>query len=256
MARAHIGGAQAGTCAPKRMQRVAFLARFCSKSQPVETAKNRSNPVYGDRMQTSPRRRPTHSAVRSAAALFLAVGALSGCSAVPAPAPTDSAAPVPAATSAPTETPPIFASNEEALAAAKAAYSNYLAAGDTAGEIGSDSWKNYLSLTTGSEFAGVIKAREKMQENGWSFTGTTTFDSMAVQSSRALRDGSWEIRAYLCLDLSESDMVDDSGTSQINPDRQLRSPMIAVFVTPDENSHQLLISESPIWTGSNFCSSH
>ncbi|TFD73825.1 hypothetical protein [Cryobacterium gelidum] len=170
-----------------------------------------------------------------------------------APAPSNTAEPVAVATAAPTEAPPVFASNDEALAAAKSAYANYLTAGDAAGAIGSDSWNNYLSLTTSSETVGVVKAREKMKENGWSFTGTTTFDSMVIQSSNALPDGSWEIRAYLCLDLSGSGMVDTSGASQTKPDRQLRSPMVVVFVAPKEKSHQLLISESPIWSGSNFC---
>ncbi|MDJ0339480.1 hypothetical protein [Cryobacterium sp. PH31-O1] len=220
----------------------------------METAKNRSNPVYGDRMQTSPRRRPTHSAVRSAAALFLAVGALSGCSAVPAPAPTDSAAPVPAATSAPTETPPIFASNEEALAAAKAAYSNYLAAGDTAGEIGSDSWIGFLALSTGTEHDATVQSKELMKERGWSFIGVTRFDSMTVQSSRPLADSTWEIRTYLCLDLRDTDTVNEAGDSVVKENGSLRSPMVVVFVTANANSNQLLISESPIWSGSDFCS--
>jgi hypothetical protein len=189
--------------------------------------------------------------VRAAAALFFFVGTLSGC--VAAPAPSNTAEPVAVATPVPTEAPPVFASNDEALAAATAAYANYLAAGDGAGAVGSDSWNSYLSLTTNSERTGVVKAREKMKENGWSFTGTTTFDSMVIQSSNAMPDGSWEIRAYLCLDLSGSGMVNTSGASQINPDRQLRSPMVVVFVAPKEKSHQLLISESPIWSGSNFC---
>ena len=93
-----------------------------------------------------------------------------------------------------------------------------------------------------------------MDEEGWSFTGVAVFDSMTIQSSQALADSTWEIRTYLCLDLSASDTVDRSGISVLDSDRAVRSPMIVVFVTPDTNSQQLLISESPIWSGSNFCS--
>jgi hypothetical protein len=196
---------------------------------------------------------PRHKALRTTAGLLLAITTLTGCTATAAP--TDTATPTTPAATSTTTTPPTFASNDEALAAAKAAYTHYLTAGDSAGAIGTDSWNNYLSLTTGSEHAGVLEAREKMRTNGWSFTGATTFDSMVIQSSGTLPDGAWEIRAYLCLDLSTSDMVDNFGVSQINPGRQLRSPMVVVFVSSQENPDQLLISESPIWSGSNFCSS-
>jgi hypothetical protein len=183
--------------------------------------------------------------------LVLAAGTLTGCA--DASTPTQTTRPA-ASTPEASQHPPIFASNDEALAAAQAAYTKYLTAGDTAGAIGTESWNTYLSLTTGSEHAGVLKARETMRENGWSFTGTTTFDSMVIQSSNALPDGSWEIRAYLCLDLSGSDMVDNSGVSRINHGRQRRSPMVVVFVSSQDSPEQLLISESPIWSGSNFCS--
>ncbi|TFD68842.1 hypothetical protein [Cryobacterium ruanii] len=204
-------------------------------------------------MRIPPRRRREYRVVLTAFLLLLAVGTLSGCSAAPAPTPSNTAVPVPTATAAPTETPPVFASNDEALAAAKAAYTKYLSLGDSAGATDSDSWEEYLSLTTGTEHDGAAQVGKLMEEKGWSFTGVTLFDSMTIQSSRALPDSTWEIRTYLCLDLSSSDTVNDAGDSVIKNDEP-RSPMIVVFVTPDKNSRQLLISESPIWSGSNFCS--
>ena len=202
-------------------------------------------------MQNPPRRRPLHSAVSTAGVLFLAVAMASGCSA--APAPSGTSVPVAEATAASTETPPVFASNEEALAAAEAAYANYLAAGDAAGPTGSDSWDEYAALTTGTEQNDVVEARSLMDQNGWSFTGTTSFDSMTVQTAQRLADSRWEIRTYLCLDLSSTGTVNDAGESVVKTDRPVRVPMLVVFVTPDKNSPQLLISESPIWSGSNFC---
>lgn len=204
-------------------------------------------------MRNPPRRRPVHTAVLASVLLSLTVGALSGCSAAPAPAPSGTSVPVAEATAAPTETPPVFASNEEALAAAKAAYANYLAAGDTAGEIGSDSWNNYLSLTTGSEQAGAVGAREDLANRGRSLQGTTTFDSMSIQSSGAAPDSTWEVRTYVCLDVTDSSMVDATGQSVSTPDRQVRWPMVVVFVTTEGNAQLLLISESRVWSGSDFC---
>ncbi|TFC25487.1 hypothetical protein E3O25_12805 [Cryobacterium sp. TMT1-3] len=208
-------------------------------------------------MRIPPRRRPLHAvvhrAVSTAFVLSLTLGALSGCSAAPAPASSGTARPVTEATAAPTEAPPVFASNEEALAAAEAAYAKYLSLGDSARTTDSDSWEEYLALTTGSEHDGAEQAGRLMEEKDWIFTGVTLFDSMTIQSSRALADSTWEIRTYLCLDLSASDTVNAAGESVVKHDEP-RSPMIVVFVTPDKNSRQLLISESPIWSGSNFCS--
>ena len=180
--------------------------------------------------------------------LSLTVGLLSGCVA------STAAPPVVTQPTTPALAPPVFASNDEALAAAKAAYTKYLSLGDSVGPTGSASWKEYLSLTTGTEHEGAVEARKLMDERGWSFTGVTLFDTMTVQSSQELPDSTWEIRTYLCLDLSATGTVNDAGESVVKSDRPQREPMVVVFVTPDKNTQQLLISESPIWSGSNFCS--
>ncbi|TFB76039.1 hypothetical protein E3O21_11300 [Cryobacterium flavum] len=185
--------------------------------------------------------------------VFLAAGTLSGCSAAPTPSPHGSSEPAAEATAAPTETPPVFASNEEALAAAAAAYGAYLTAGDTAGAEGSDSWIKYLALTTGLERDDEVKTKKELEQNGWRFSGTTSFDSMTVQSFNPRPDGRWEVRAYVCLDLSQSQKVDASGIVVSDPNRLARWPLVVTFKTPDEISQQLLISESTVWSGSNFC---
>ena len=200
-------------------------------------------------MRNPSRRRPLHAVVPSTV-LLVSIGLLSGCMA--APAPPNTAAPVAEATG--TETPPVFASNDDALAAAKAVYTRYLALSDSVESTRSNSWKEYLAMTTGVERTGLVEGRKLMEEKGWSFTGVAAFDSMTVQSSQALADSTWEIRTYLCLDLSASDTVDQAGVSVLESERPVRSPMVVVFITLDTNSQQLLISESPIWSGSNFCS--
>ncbi|TFD59209.1 hypothetical protein [Cryobacterium sp. Hh38] len=201
-------------------------------------------------MRNPPRRRPVHRTVLTAAVLFLA-GTLSGCLAAPVPPNTTS--PVAEATAAPADAPPIFASNDEALAAAEAAYTAYLSAGDTAGEIGSDSWNDYLALTTGRERDGEIETKKELDDNGWRFTGTTSFDSMTVQSFGALSNATWEIKTYVCLDVSQSQKVDTTGQAVSDPNQPTRWPLVVVFYTPDEMSNQLLIAESTVWSGSNFC---
>lgn len=99
-------------------------------------------------MRTPSPRRPAPNIVFSALIVLLAVGPLSGCMATAAPSiPAPTAVAVPPA---PTEDPPVFASNDEALAAATTAFANYLAAGDSAGAVGSESWNSYMALTVGA----------------------------------------------------------------------------------------------------------
>ncbi|TFD23269.1 hypothetical protein [Cryobacterium sp. TMS1-13-1] len=198
-------------------------------------------------MRNPLRRRPLHAVVPSAV-LLVSIGLLSGCMATPAP--TDSSAP--SAAAEPTATPPVFASDEEALAAAEATYSAYLSAGDVAGEIGSDSWNKYLAMTTGTERDGEVSSQTRLEERGRSITGSTTFDSMTVQTSSALDDGTWEVRTYVCFDITNSSMIEADG-QQVADTGPQRWPMVVRFVTPQKDSQQLQISESTVWSGSNFC---
>jgi hypothetical protein len=183
--------------------------------------------------------------------LLLAAGTLTGCA--DASTPTQTTRPA-ASTPEASQHPPIFASNDDALAAAQAAYTKYLTAGDTAGAIGTESWNTYLSLTTGSELEGVIAARDDLVKRDLSLTGSTSFDSMSIQSSGANANARWEIRTYVCLDLSGSTMVNAAEQTVSTPNRQVRWPMTVVFVTAEDNTQQLLVSESRVWSGSNFCS--
>ena len=199
-------------------------------------------------MRNPPHHRAAHRAVLTATVLFL-TGTLNGCMA--APVPHNTASPVAEATA--TETPPVFASSEEALAVATATYSAYLSAGDVAGKIGSDSWNEYLSFTTGPERDGVTSSRTALEAEGRSLTGSTAFDSMKIQMSSALPDATWEIRTYLCLDITHSQLLNSSGQPVNDSEGPLRWPMVVRFVTSQEDSQQLLISESTVWSGSNFC---
>ena len=198
-------------------------------------------------MRNPSRRRPLHAVVPSTV-LLVSIGLLSGCMA--APAPTDTSAP---SAAAPTAIPPAFASNEEALAAAMATYSAYLSAGDIAGKIGSDSWNKYLSMTTGTERDGEVSSQTRLEERGRSITGSTTFDSMTVQTSSGLDDGTWEVRTYVCFDITNSSMIEADGQQVTDTGGPQRWPMVVRFVTPQKDSQQLLISESTVWSGSNFC---
>jgi len=175
---------------------------------------------------------------------MLALLALAACAPAPTPAPSHTAV----ATDA-----PVFASDEEALAAAKKAYAGYLAASDASGSLGSESREVFLALSIGEAQADDRSAETLFDERGWHRTGTTTFDSMSVQSAAPNEAGEWEVHTYLCLDVSESDVVDVTGASMSKADRPLRLPLEVAFLTGARIKSNLLVSESRVWPGSNFC---
>lgn len=179
--------------------------------------------------------------VACAAALLVLA---SGCAAEPAPAPSSSA---PTAT-----TPPVFASDEEALAAATEAYANYQATYD-AFWAGRKSKAEFLELTTGAALENEEASLEQFESQGWKPVGTSSVDSVSIQSISQTDSGVWQIRTYLCVDISKGDVLDAQGVSVAKPDRPLRLPLEVAFVTPSSTSTELRISESRVWSGKNYC---
>ncbi|TFB97457.1 hypothetical protein E3O42_16040 [Cryobacterium adonitolivorans] len=172
----------------------------------------------------------------------LLLGAV-GCTAAPKPAP-------------PSATPtiaPIFVSDEEALAAATEAYANYLSTYDAIWTEGGPSVDDYLALSTGPAHEGEVAAMTAWQSKGWKAIGQSTFDSVQLQSVWESDSGRWHIRTYLCADASGGDVIDASGQSVAKSDRPLRLPLEVEFVTASAASSDLKISESKVWSGSNFC---
>ena len=166
-----------------------------------------------------------------------------GCTAAPKPAP-----PSPTPTIA-----PIFASDEEALAAATEAYANYLSTYDAIWTEGGPSMDDYLSLSTGAAYEGDLAAMTAWQSKGWKAVGRTTFDSVQLQSVWQSDSGSWHVRTYLCADASGGDVIDAAGQSVAKTERPLRLPLEVEFVTDSAESPDLKISESKVWSGTNFC---
>jgi hypothetical protein len=167
--------------------------------------------------------------------------AVAGCASTPAPQPT---------TNPPTAAP-IFESDEEALAAATEAYANYLRVHDLYWAEGG-SPEQFLDLSTGSAHAQDVESIEAWRESGWRGVGVTSFDSMSLQGTRT-EDGLQSIDTYVCLDVSESDVVDGAGMSVAKPDRPLRLPMQVGFVVEAHGSTDLKVARSEVWQGKNFC---
>ncbi|WP_129590373.1 hypothetical protein [Cryobacterium aureum] len=186
------------------------------------------------------------------ALVLLAAGTLSGCSATPAPPPSDTPKPVAAATAAPaaaTATPPVFASNDEALAAATAFYASYQGTANTISHDGGVDPQRITPFVTTEMLPGEIASFKRLTEKGVHLVGDLAFDSMTIQSAN-LKNGS--VVVYMCLDVSATDIVDAAGISIVPADRISRHPL-QVALTQDSTANRLVLERSELWTGKNFC---
>ncbi|TPW73072.1 hypothetical protein [Schumannella sp. 10F1B-5-1] len=176
--------------------------------------------------------------IRSRVPLFVAAASatllLAGCvggGADPTPKPSPSDA-------------PLFSSGEEALKAAEKAYQAYL---DVSNALGASGWVDPSGLrevATGNALKGDEEGAKDFASKGLKQLGSRTFDSMRVQSV------SDSLTTYVCIDVSQTDVVDQSGNSIVSADRPGRVPVVVTF---DSVKEHLLLSESKTWSGENFC---
>ncbi|PXA70683.1 hypothetical protein [Cryobacterium arcticum] len=164
---------------------------------------------------------------------------VSACAAEPTPAPT----------SAPPTAAPVFATDEEALAAAEEAYANYLSRSSAIAHGGGVDAQLMTEVATGEALETEIGSFEEMSKAGTVGVGELQFDTLTVQS---LDLSSGSLSAYVCLDVSGSDVVDGSGVSTLSEGRVERLPLEIGFVY-DRDGGRLLLERTRTWDGENFC---
>lgn len=173
--------------------------------------------------------------------LLLAAGAvalvltMTGCGEPPphvTPTPTPSAAPV-------------FASDEEALAAAEESYRAYLAALDQA--LTTFETAPLEGVAAGTALKEALESVEGFESEGKVLTGVSTIDTTSLV--RAEPDGT--VYMYACLDVSGTDVVDASGRSTVEAGRPIRFPMEVTLHWGSASG--LMVVEAEVWDGDNFC---
>lgn len=144
----------------------------------------------------------------------------------------------------------MFASEEEALAAAEELYGEYLAAENL---LGAGGWTD-ISLVEpflkGQALADEIDTAEGLSAKGYRQVGEIGFDSVALQQIEDDGPESVELTLYLCLDVSSASILDAADQPVVvegRPDR------IALEIAMDDTEGDLKVERSEPWTGSDFC---
>src|SRR5688572_12399756 len=156
-----------------------------------------------------------------AAAGVLAV-VLGGCGGAPAATPSAT----PSASSA----EPIFASDEEALAAATAAYEKYRV---VSAQISADGGRDADRIDTvvSSDYAATLKEEfAAFQSLGVRAIGEVKVDSISL-SEWSGKDESVEVSIYLCRDVTDVQIIGPDSEDATPADRAERTPTLAFLVS-------------------------
>ena len=179
-------------------------------------------------------------AVCAALAILVAPG-LAGCATKPTPAPSHTAA----ATDA-----PVFASDEEALAAATKAYAAYLKASDAISNDGGENPKRIAPFVAPSLLKSELEGFAGYSSAGAHSVGSTTFVVSSIQGIAADNTSGTSISLYICEDVSDLDVVDSKGVSLVSPSRRPLTPFEVRF---EGGADTIVLGYREVWEGRSFC---
>lgn len=139
--------------------------------------------------------------LRLLAVLALGVSLLSGCTPTPESTPTPS---------------PAFTSEEEAFAAAEATYREFTRRLNEVDTSDPATFEPLYELSTGEFEESDRKAYSAMHAEGIKVEGETRILSFQPVEANATRE---KVMAVVCLDVSDVEVTDSGGVSQVAPDR-------------------------------------
>ncbi|MFA9277378.1 MAG: hypothetical protein ACEQR4_06055 [Rhodoluna sp.] len=144
---------------------------------------------------------------------------------------------------------PLFSSDEEALAAAQAAYAKYLEVSDQIARDGGANPERLKGLVSTNLYSEQESAYKDLQKSGLHAGGTTKSDNYRVQDY-SNSGTSRELISYVCLDVSENPVINSQGLDVTPSERQSRIPLVIKFSLSREKT---IIESSEVWSGTNFC---
>jgi hypothetical protein len=178
-----------------------------------------------------------------AATSALATLSLLGCGSTPAP--------VPAATG--TTEAPVFASDEEALAAATSAYAAYQAMSDSITGDGGLSPDRIGSYVSDEYRQQAIAGFEAFSSGRLTSHGASTYDNVALVQYADGRHGEASVDLYVCSDVSAVTLTNAEQLDVTPSTRPTRIPLQVGFVSALSNPRTLVVDREEVWTGEDFC---
>jgi hypothetical protein len=150
----------------------------------------------------------------------------------------------------PTSTP-IFASEEEALAAAEEAYGAYLEMSNLIANDGGAEPERIAPFVTEEQLPDELDGSKNYSDHNVHSTGATRITGVTLQQYLETDDQA-EVVIYACLDVTDARLVDAGGVD-VTP--ASRAPQVTLEVTLQSGRPgALLIADSQLWSNSDSCS--
>ncbi len=143
----------------------------------------------------------------------------------------------------------IFASEEEALAAATDTYQEYLAVSDAVSADGGQNPERIQPLVTDAFWASEMAGIQGLVEGGYRTSGSSSFDQTTLVDT----DRVSTTTIQTCLDVSQVRVLDSGGADVTPTDRRSRTRLEVEFAVTAEPSPSLLVARSDVWSGPDPC---
>ena len=175
--------------------------------------------------------------------LILVIGVLLLAGCVPQPI-EDPAEPAPSST-------PVFASEEEALAAAVAAYEEYLKVSDQIAADGGASPERLKDLVTEEWYEKEVEVIESIKDAGLHQSGATSSRNATIQRLDDTGSGAADVTIYVCADASATRFLNAQGTD-VTPETRNSLITNEVLFSAQSGGQLVLVSSSP-WQDASLC---
>lgn len=146
---------------------------------------------------------------------------------------------------------PLFSSDEEALAAATAAYEEYLAVSNLVFSEPPRDLSPLSDITTPEFLENERELAHLLNENGWTISGGSQLVGVELQQWFGDRLNSVTLLIYACVDVSESRILDLDGADVTPADRSEAVTLEVEMVGDSEGD--LRVSRSELWANSQTC---
>jgi len=175
--------------------------------------------------------------------LLLLAAALTGCT-----QPTRLPPPEPSASGE-----PLFASDEEALAAAFSAYERYLQVSNTLSASVDADTGLLEEVAIPGHVEEVAASIEALRSQGLRTEGQAEIYAFNLQQHFEGSNGDVSVLTYVCLDVSGLRVVDGQGRDNTPPDRADFVGLEVVFWGINGPFPDLKVASSKTWSGSDLC---
>lgn len=149
---------------------------------------------------------------------------------------------------------PIFASDDEALAAAVEAYTQYQRVSYEIGASGGADYEQLRPLVTNEWYEVEVEGFERFASDGYRVAGTASVSNFSLQQWWEEPRGIANVIVYFCDDLTNARIVDLHGVDVTPIDRNDTVPIEVAFVSSATAVNELLVSEVIPWDGIGLCS--